>query len=270
MNLPRTTEECLTGDYLYGDDFSQELINQWYEDEAEAYADLAAASSASKEYHYRELNHYHAWSAVMDRHFRHGLGLGSAYGDEFEELADRIDNLTILEPSEVFAKTTRIHNIPCKYIKPRPDGLLAFDADTFDLISCLGVLHHIPNVSTVLNECYRCLKTAGVMAIREPITTMGDWRAGRRGLTKRERGLPIEILERILCGCGFKVLRRRLCMCGPFIRACRALNINVYDSRVLTRLDHSLSSLLAFNLRYHRTSIWDRFAAGSVFFLVEK
>ena len=45
---------------------------------------------------------------------------------------------------------------------------LPFDADSFDAIFCMGVLHHIPNIDHGVQEQLRVLKNGGVLYIAEP------------------------------------------------------------------------------------------------------
>ena len=86
------------------------------------------------------------------------------------------------------------------------------DILAFALVTCFGVLHHIPNVSFVMSELGRVLEPGGVMLLREPVISMGDWRKPRRGLTKRERGIPLHLLQRIAVESGFEVIKQSLCM----------------------------------------------------------
>jgi ubiquinone/menaquinone biosynthesis C-methylase UbiE len=53
-------------------------------------------------------------------------------------------------------------------VKPSTDGALPFPDASFDLVTCLGVLHHIPKVSFALCELYRCLTPGGFALVREP------------------------------------------------------------------------------------------------------
>ena len=45
-------DQYLSGKLLYGDDFTLEQINAWYEDEKEGYANLGANDSAKYFYEY--------------------------------------------------------------------------------------------------------------------------------------------------------------------------------------------------------------------------
>ena len=130
------------------------------------------------------------------------------------------EHLTVVDPSQAFV-CDRVHGIPATYVKPAADGTLPFGDGAFDLITCLGVLHHIPNVSRVLSELYRCLACGGYALLREPVISMGDWRLPRRGLTRRERGIPLPLFRRLLRETGFELASERLCLFPPIPRLWR-------------------------------------------------
>jgi ubiquinone/menaquinone biosynthesis C-methylase UbiE len=109
----------------------------------------------------------------------HVLGFGSAYGDELIPNIQRAQAVTIVDPSGAFSSDT-IHGVRASYVKPTPTGALPFSEEEFDLITCFGVLHHIPNVTTVVTELVRTLQPGGHILIREPIVSMGDWRKPRQ------------------------------------------------------------------------------------------
>ncbi len=164
----------LSGERLYGDDFSITEIQQWYTDEVEGYADLGAKEKERYYYVYHELNNQHAFKYIKKNHFKEALGVGSAYGEEFKPIAANIDFLTIIDPSDAFSDVKEVLGTPCEYITPNPIGKMPFESNKFDLVTSIGVMHHIPNVSYVTSECYRCLNGDGIMLLREPITSMGD------------------------------------------------------------------------------------------------
>lgn len=259
-----------SGKKLYGDDFSPEQIAAWFQDEAEAYADLGAREKSRYSYGYHQLNEHHAFRHIRHLRFERALGLGSAYGDEFNPIADRIAHITIIDPSDAFTSVRHIRDTPCEYQKPATSGDIAFGDATFDLIVCLGALHHIPNVSHVIRECHRCLKNGGVMLLREPVVSMGDWRRPRPGLTMRERGIPLQLLDNIVARLGFKTMRRTACDFPPVARLADRLGIQAYNSRILTRADALLSMAFAWNAKYHRTNLHDRFAPASVYYVLKK
>ncbi len=259
-----------SGEKLYGDDFTLEDIQQWYDDEAEGYASLGDKSRENYKYLYHSLNAVHGFHHLpKSQHFERVLGFGSAYGDEIQPLADRIGELTIIDPSDTFVSTSAF-GVPISYSKPSVRGELGFSDNHFDLALSLGVLHHIPNISFVLGELHRCLKPGGFALIREPVFSMGDWRKPRPGLTKRERGIPLTIFRQMLSDLQFEVVREKLCMFPPIPRMLSKIRVDAYNSPVLTRLDGLVSSAFAWNLRYHAESFFQKLRPTSCYYVLKK
>jgi SAM-dependent methyltransferase len=258
------------GHTLYGDDFSDAEISQWFADEKEGYADLGAKNTESYVYAYHQLNQYHGFQYLQQAHYKNALGFGSAYGDEFLPIKDKIAQLTIIDPSSAFANIRNVHDIPCKYAQPHPSGDMAFNDNSFDLIICLGVLHHIPNVSHVLKECFRCLESGGMMLIREPIISMGDWSKPRAGLTKRERGIPLQVFEKIIAEAGFCIIHKAPCMFPLTAKIASILGILPFNNALFTRLDTWLCKLFTWNLRYHPQKRIHKLRPTSAYFVLLK
>lgn len=259
----------LSGEKLLGNDFDLQEIESWYKDEEEGYSELGAKDKSSYRYGYHALNKLHGYRYIKNKVFKNAFGLGSAYGDEFLPIIDNIKNVTISDPSEAF-KNKEVHGVPCKYIKPSIDGVLPFEDNSFDLITCFGVLHHIPNVSTVVNELYRCLDTGGIALIREPIVSMGDWTKPRAGLTKRERGIPIDIFQKIIDDSGFEIVSKKTCVLPPFCKLLSRIKISTYNNNFATLLDSLLCRILNWNIRYHATTITQKIRPASVFYVLRK
>lgn len=260
----------LSGGQLYGDDFSQAQIDAWFADEAEGYADLGAKDRENYRYPYHQLNNQHGFRFLKDRNFRHTLGVGSAYGHELEPVLGKVDRVTILDPSDAFAGTEGIQGTPCTYVKPCSTGNMPFDNGKFDLITCFGVLHHIPNVSHVISECSRCLADDGVMLLREPIVSMGDWRKKRKGLTKHERGIPIGLLEDFVIKAGMSISNKAFCTFPPLTKMANRFGARLYSSTLLTSIDSVLSHSFAWNAKYHRTRFFEKFAPASAYLVLTK
>jgi SAM-dependent methyltransferase len=264
-----TMDEYFAGRRLYGDDFTPEQIAEWYEDEREGYAALGDKSRASYSYEFHALNRLHGFRFIRGRRFRSALGLGSAYGDEFLPIVSQIDHITIVDPSDTF-RVTDVGGVPCDYVKPSVDGLLPFGDESFDLAVCLGVLHHIANVTAVVQELYRCLSTGGCLLLREPIVSMGDWTQPRRRITRRERGIPLDILCDTVRAAGFRVLRQRLCVFPPMAKLWRCFGRSAYNNGVATRVDAALCRLLRSRVRYHATQLSHKIRPVSVYFVLAK
>ena len=270
MNSSDDPNHYFTGKKLYGDDFDAPQIAAWFREEAEAYADLGAGDASQYTYVYHALNQQHGFAHTGKHRFNHALGLGSAYGDEFLPLISRIDKLTILDPSDSFAGTREVHGVPCDYQKPDITGNLVFNDNSLDLVTSLGVLHHIPNVSHVIRECHRCLRPGGLMLLREPIVSMGDWTRPRPGLTRHERGIPLSLLEEACLATGFGTSHRSLCLFPALPKLAGKLGIATYNSRLLTWLDSLVCQLTSFNTCYHRTSTLSKMGPSCVYLVLEK
>jgi SAM-dependent methyltransferase len=259
--------ELFGAETIYGDDFDERQVQEWYADEREAYAQLIRDSGRDYVYGYRALNELHGYRHLPPVHFARVLGIGSAYGDEFLPIIERIGRITIVESSGNFASTS-VGGVACDYVAASKSGALPFHSAQFDLITCFGVLHHIPNVSAVLRELTRVLRPGGCMLVREPITSMGDWRRPRRGLTKRERGIPLERWDGLARSNGLAIVRRTLCLFPGIARLGDKLGIRAYNSAAVVKADRALCKWLGRNTAYHRTSLFDKCGPTSVFLLL--
>jgi SAM-dependent methyltransferase len=260
---------CLRGEKLHGDDFSIDAIQEWFDDEREAYANLGAKDRESYRYGYHALNTEHGFRHLPDRRFERALSFGGAYGDELLPVIARVNSVVISDPSDAFG-VCEIRGVPVDYTKPRADGTIPFAACSFNLLTCFGVLHHIPNVSTVIAEFYRCLAPDGYALVREPVISMGDWRKPRRGLTMRERGIPLGIMRDILRRAGFTIVRETLCMFPLTYRLRWFLREPVFNYRGVVAWDRWLGGLFGRNVRYNATRPWHRFRPAAAFYVLHK
>lgn len=269
MDGTRSLKENFSGEKLYGDDFSANELEAWFADEREGYANAVLREASSYKYRHHALNVRHGFRHLPDREYKNALGLGSAYGEEFRPIVNRIKRLTIVEPSDVFTRR-EVCGIPATYVKLESSGVLPFYNNSFDLIICFGVLHHIANVSFVLGEICRCLEPWGFALIREPIVSMGDWTKPRGNLTKRERGIPVQLFREMIAGPGFEMMKETFCV-SPLVRRLWGLfNKYAYNSIVAMSLDEILSQILKRNLRYHRTSLIQKMKPACVFYVLKK
>lgn len=265
-------DEYFNGSKLYGNDFTLEQINEWYKAEMEGYADLGSKNKDSYSYPYHMLNNEHGFSKIKKTKFENVLGIGSAWGYEFEPISDQIKNLTIIEPSDNLVNN-KINNLIPNYVKPNSNGTIAFKDDTFDLITSFGTLHHIPNVSYVISELIRVLKKDGYLLMREPIVTMGDWRYPRKGLTKNERGIPLEFFEKEFSKHPVKVVSKEHCFTlASFLQ--RNLGFlfkrQIFSYKIYIKIDNIISNLLKKNVRYHPVKKINKISPDSIFYVLQK
>lgn len=269
MPKPADMEIYFSGRQLYGEDLSQSEVDEWLKSEEEGFADLGAKDRQSYSYGYHAVNIVYGFSHLGTRRFKHVLGFGSAYGHELKPLIRRIEKVSLLDASSSFV-VSDIDGMPVRYIRASPSGDIDLEDSSIDLVTCFGVLHHIPRVTHTLAEIYRILQSGGLALIREPITSMGDWRMPRLGLTRCERGIPFELFNDMLRKTGFIIRRASPCIFPLTDRLGRLLGRSLWNSAPAVRFDALFSRLFAWNLKYHRKNIFERLAPGHAFWIVEK
>lgn len=271
MNLKQDDLPNKDGAHLYGDDFSPEQIARWYEQEKHGYYDLVQETNEYETgYGYEALNRLHALDLLSRHEAQTCLAFGCARGDDVLPLTKVVKKFIAIEPATEWWSDA-IGGIPARYIAPAIDGTLPLESNSVDMAVCLGVLHHIPNVSFVMQEIYRVLRPGALVAIREPCTSMGDWRQPRKGLTANERGLPLQWTDELIAKLGFKVVRRRLCMFSPLrVMLLKCGFKRLYASPPIVWIDWILSSLMSFNDHYFRDAFWKKISGSSVFYVLRK
>ena len=261
--------EYFAGGRLWGDNFDIEQIEEWYRDEQQAYFALEAIDKNPQFYDYHALNWRHGYSRLpTSLRFSKAMSFGGANGEELRPAVQRIQHAVIVEPAEYSSRA--IESCTLEYRKPNASGVLPASNDEFDLLTSLGALHHVPNVSTVVTEFYRVLKPGSFALVRDPVVSMGDWRKPRYRLTKRERGIPLEIFDKLVVAAGFRIVHRRLCVHALTPRIGRVLATNWFNSRPITWLDDLLSNATRSSPRYHPTKWWQKLQPSAVFYLLQK
>ncbi len=262
-------DEFLRGGRIYGDDFTPEEVARWYRDEEDGYSSMVASENHLHDYHYHALNQLHGYRHLGEARFDHVLGFGSGFGYELLPIASRIERVSLVDASSAYERS----DLPVKDVrtyKARSSGDLPFDDEAFDLATCFGVLHHIPNVSHVLREMHRTVKRGAPVLLREPISSMGDWRARRRGLTKRERGFPLGPFTDAMRRAGFEIERYEPCM-FPLVPALwKAMHRVCFNSPLAARVDMLLSRASAWNYTYHRTRLPQKLAPASGYWILRR
>jgi SAM-dependent methyltransferase len=269
-------KDYFDGQKLYGDDFSIDKITQWYKEEEEGYSKIDSRELQLLDkgiYLYENINKVHGYKYLdKNRIYKNVLGIGSATGHEFLPILDRIENLYILEPSDKL-QGQKINNKKINYIKPEINGDMVFEDDFFDLATCFGVLHHIPNVSHVMSEIYRVTNKDGIFLLREPIVSMGDWRIERAGLTKNERGFPKELLKSKVNELGYEVIKESYCFTLSSFISNATKNIfskPIFAYKTYVYFDKFVSKLLKWNIKYHTENKFRRLYPQSVYFVLKK
>lgn len=258
----------LTGDQLYGDDFTQEQIDRWFADEADAYIDMTGEGVT--EHGYQQWGIRYGYRHLpKGRRFRHALGFGSGLGGEIVPAADRVDRLTIVESSAKYDHVAGGLNMPVEFVTADPSGDIALADRSVDLVVCFGVLHHIANVTHIVGEFARVCEPDGYAIIREPVCSMGDWMRPRPGLTPHERGIPLPMLRKIVTEAGFVIEHQTMLGFPPILWVWRYWTAP-YNSRFWTVLDRAVCAGLRWNLRYHATARWQKVRPTSVLLVLRR
>jgi SAM-dependent methyltransferase len=265
----------LNGETLYGDDFTDKEIQKWFSEESEGYYNLINSAQIKMNpaiYIYHNLNIRNGFSFLpKTKNYNKVLGVGSSYGYEFLPIAGKISELIILEPSDNMISIFIGPDLKPKYLKPEITGDINYDSGTFDLVTCFGTLHHIPNVSKVLNEMIRVTAPGGFILIREPIRTMGDWTKPRIGLTKNERGIPLKYFRLFFkSNQQIEVISEKFCESLFLMKFLNKLFGLKIESKLYQIIDQKVSNLLKWNIHYHPLTNFEKMAPGSVFYVLKK
>ena len=259
-------ERYLSGKELYGDNFNQKQIKEWFKDEKEGYSKLNEDYS---NYGYHSINILHGFNKLKKiKKFENVLCFGGARAEEILPIIKKINKITIIEPS----KKLRVKGLEVKkinYIFPAFSGKLKLMNNSFNLITCFGALHHIPNVSFVFSELVRVLDKGGFLLMREPIVSLGDWTKPRKGLTKRERGISENIFEKLIKKNNLKIISKRKIM-FPLLRRLNYKNKKAGNNKLFVYLDYLISKLFYWNDKYHSTREIHKFRPQSVFYVLRK
>jgi len=266
---------CDTAEYLcaqpksvYGDSFSFPEIERWYAEEENGYANLDYLDSETDCYPYHLFNEIFGWNKLQGS-LGDALSLGGAFAAEYALVSKGVSALTVIEPSKKFWRN-EAYNLKLNYVMPNVDGHIDYPDGSFDTITVFGVLHHIPNVSYVFSELVRILKEGGYILVREPIISMGDWSKTRNGLTKNERGIPLDMFVKLASENKLETISSVVIGFPPLQKICTALRINYWDTKWLLKLDALVSKAFLWNYKYHRSSVFDRFSPSNIFLVFRK
>lgn len=261
---------ALSGDFLWGDDFTDFEIQEWFRDEEHAYADMYA-DTPEYAYEHEALNRRHGFDRLPDGvTFDSVLGFGAAYGDELRPLGARIGHCVIVESADLYRGAARDQGFPVEWRQAIGSGHIDAQSEAFDLVCCLGVLHHIPNVTFVLGELVRVAKPGAHILLREPIISMGDWQRPRRGLTPRERGIPLSYFRRMLRDLPVAVVHEIPCGFSLLSLIDRRSKLRVFNNKRLVALDAFLSRASLGTYRYHGKGPWQKIRPTSVYYVLRK
>lgn len=192
---------------LIGDAYSTAGIEKWYIDEANYHNQFKGGRV--QEYNlYADLENTNIF---WNRFLQNGkfLDFGCAEGLMLQRFLKK-EKLDLdyfgVEASEELLKTARNNMSEGRYYLAKNSLRLPFESNFFDYIAAISVLHHVANVSDILNGFKRILKPGGLLFLKDPITDMKKIDGSRCSLSPHERGIPIEYYLKI-CEKDFTVRR---------------------------------------------------------------
>ncbi len=176
------------------------------------------------------------------------------------------DGLTLLAIRELFGDTGRFDGVELSpellaSVPKLPDNMAIYPGDvqalppeitegTYDLVTALAVLEHLPDPEQALREALRALKPGGVLVATAP-NPLWDHVAGRLGMVADEhhaQEIDEAVLRRIVAGAGFQHVEFRRFMWAP-VGVLPYLRVNVDPARSL-KIDRLVAKLRVFNFGF--------------------
>lgn len=258
---------------LLGNDFNQEEIKKWYEEEEKYHNQFEGGRNDADEYWtiYEEFNRKYA----INKYVRFNentriLSFGCAEGSDTAKLYREYKfKLYGLESSEQLISAFKKGFPEAEIVKASTDGNIDYPAGFFDYVFCFGVLHHIPNVSLVLKEFHRVLKPGGTAIIREPLCWMYSGEVRPRDLSPNERGIPVEFFKEEFAKLNFEILKISYSYYKPLMHFVRKSPFSWKFPELIYGLDSFLSSIPN-RKNYFPKGVLDKFNAGSAYYVIKK
>lgn len=268
-SLPLEISDAIKdGNLLVGDDFSADQLEQWFNQEKEAFFTGDAGNSyVDPWYTYmRYVNEALGFSCVGDSGKMLVLGPGNgAEVSRFKEWS-----LTFVEASDNFKSVLRERFPTSVVIHPQPSGQMALPNESQDVVCAFSVLHHIPNVSAVIREVSRVTKPNGIFLVREPCSSMGDWRYPRSA-TPNERGISARLLGKIASDYDFQLERKTPILFEPINKLLKkTIGFQMIPFGILFAVDRFISSVVALNDHYWRDTFLKKIGPSGYFYVFRK
>jgi SAM-dependent methyltransferase len=269
-SLPNNISNSIkSGISLAGDDFSGSELELWYAQEKEAYYE-EESNTGEKDpwYAYMRYVNETLFFRNVSKSITSGSGmfLGSGSGIEAKQF-DMLNpdwTLNFVESSNDFRSVLLSNFEGSNVIESSIDGNINLESNSQDVVCAFCVLHHIANVTHVIKEIYRVTKPGGVFFVREPCSSMGDWRF-QRSATPNERGISKKYMLKTAIDIGFYVKKYPVPIVFEPINKCFS-KIGILDKmpfQFIYMIDLTLSWILSFNDYYWRDKLYKKFGPSS-------
>ena len=276
-SLPQEiTQAIRNGSILAGDDFTGDRLTVWFAQEEEAFfKDDHGSSESDPWYCYmRQLNQRLGFGKLprVDGAPLSMLVLGPGSGIEIAGLAAHgAWRFLFVEASRNFQQMLRTTYPQAHIVGAQASGDIDAQSGSLQAACAFSVLHHIPNVSHVLAEVCRVLSPEGIFLVREPCSSMGDWRYPRHA-TPNERGISSRLLTEMALSAGFELVS------GPTPVLFSPLNVlfrrllggRLMKSATFYWLDRAISYAVSWNEHYWRDAWYKRLGPSAYFYVFGK
>ena len=96
---------------------------------------------------------------------KHVLDVGCGGGILAESMAQHGANVTAIDLAEASLSVAKLHlmesNLEVDYRFTSAENLAQNESESFDIVTCLEMLEHVPNPELVVNACFKLLKPGG-------------------------------------------------------------------------------------------------------------
>ena len=268
--------EIKSGTHLAGDDYNLDKLKIWYEQEENAYYD-SESDTGEIDYWYKYayfVNNKLLYSKIPSSIDKPCIAfLGPGTGEEAWELSQSrpSSSLIFIESSKDF-QNILINKFPnSRVISPIISGDIDLDDSSVDVFCTFSVLHHIANVSHILKEIHRVLKPGGKLLIKEPCSSMGDWRFSRP-TTPNERGISPKFFKKVTLDIGFLPnFEQTPIIFDPLNKFLKKFNLfNLLSFQTIYFIDSIISKILALNNFYWRDSFFKKLGPSNFVYIVTK
>lgn len=278
-SLPQIIDSKIkSGDHLAGNDFSIDDIKIWFNQEKEAYyvQDSGQNLVEDRWYEYaRYLNHKVGFDKLtFDENDNFSvLVIGPGPGKEIEKFSKKYKNakLHFIESSENYKNELRIAFPNSVVLDANIDASINLKSNSINLIVAFSVLHHIPNITKCLGELYRVLKDDGIMFLREPCSSMGDWR-GPRSATPNERGISKKWFLKEFDKLNLRVFTKPVPVLFDQLNKIIVKSFfgKFMSNYMIYVLDRIISKIVSVNNHYWRDSFFKKIGPSAYFYHLRK
>jgi len=266
-------DDVKNGSKLAGDDLGHDGLEKWYREEENAYFEYDS-NLAEKDpwYGYMRYTNSKFFFSEISKPRGTILFVGPGSGIEVESFSkDHKDwSICFLESSRDFQDILK-HKFPNSIIlESKTNGSIPIDDNSIDVVCVFSVLHHIANVSHYLSEFNRVLENNGSLFIREPCSSMGNWR-GKRSATPNERGISKSWFLKTCNAYSLKPYKKPIPLIfEPINKILSRIGLETYNYPVLYFFDRFISLLLSSNDHYWRDKWYKKIGPSSYLYFFRK